>query len=526
MGRSRRESIDRKSGVPPREEGPDADLLERIRQLEEENKRLKDEKEAFKKEIETYKEEIDVYKEVLKSRGLIAEDILAQHKELLRRVNMNSTNSSKPPSSDGYGKPAPKSSRRRSGLKRGGQPGHKGYNMPIPHGPDEIILHHPERCRDCEHLETCSIAGFSCRESRYVVDLVMETRVTEHRVLRSDRCPFSDGPVSGSFPDGVSAHAQYGDSVAVVAGLLSTHGAVSDSRISSLMRSMFGITISPGTVVSMVSRCADKVSGTLDDIRKLLVAGDVGHFDETGARMDGRLHWVHCSSSDRYTLLTMSAKRGMDGMVENGVLPEFRGIAVHDFWRPYWRFDGIKHGTCGAHLLRELTGIREMEPDRKWPVRMMNHLMFMKTAKDSAMEDGRDSLTPESLEWLDAEYDRIVELADRECPAPPEPLEKRRGRRRKGRERSLIERFRDHRDEVCLFVHDFKASFDNNQAERDVRNVKTKVKVAGCFRSLKGANDYLGIMSYLGTGRKHGVDPFKALSAAFKGQSRIVLEGS
>lgn len=519
MGRSRRESIDRNRGVPPREEDPNADLLEKIRQLEEENKRLKDENKAFK-------EEIDVYKEVLKSKGLVAEDILAQHKELLRRVNMNSTNSSKPPSSDGYRKPAPKSRRKKNGLKRGGQPGHKGYNMPIPHAPNEIVLHHPERCEGCEHLEACSAAGFSCRESRYVVDLVMETRVTEHRVLRSDRCPFSDGPVAGSFPDGVSAHVQYGDSVAIVAGLLNTHGAVSDSRISSLMRSMFGITISPGTVVSMVSRCADKVSGTLKEIRKLLIAGDVDHFDESGARMNGKLHWVQCSSSGLYTLLTMSAKRGVEGMVENGVLPEFKGIAVHDFWRPYWRFDGIGHGTCGAHLLRELTGIREMEPDHEWPVRMMNHLMFMKTAKDSAVEEGRDSLTSESLEWLDAEYDRIVELAERECPAPPEPLEKRRGRRRKGKERSLIERFRDHRDEVRLFVHDFRVPFDNNQAERDIRNVKTKVKVAGCFRSLGGANDYLGIMSYLGTGRKHGVDPFKALAAAFKGQSRIVLEGS
>ncbi len=518
MGRSRRESIVRKNSGSSAHDDPNAELLERIRQLEEENNRLKG-------EIETYKEEIDIFKEVLKSKGLDAEEVLDQHKELLRRVNMNSTNSSKPPSSDGYRKPAPRSRRVKSGLKRGGQPGHKGHHMPLPHDSDEVVLHYPERCETCRHLGECAEKGFSCQESRYVVDLIMDTSVTEHRVLRHECCPISDAPVAGSFPSGVSAHVQYGDTVAVVAGLLNTHGAVSDSRISSLMRSMFGITISPGTVVSMVSRCAERVSGTIEEIRARLIDSEVGHFDETGARMNGKLHWVHCSSSEQYTLLTMSSKRGVDGMMENGVLPEFKGTVIHDFWRPYWRFD-VRHGMCGAHLLRELTGIREMEPEHEWPIRLMNHLMFMKTAKEFAQADGKESLSTESIEWLDAEYDRILALADEECPSPPEPAVKKRGRRKRGKERSLIERFRDHKDEICLFVHDFTIPFDNNQAERDVRNVKTKVKVAGCFRSSDGADDYLRIMSYLGTGRKHGVDPFTALTAAFRNQSKIVLERS
>lgn len=523
MGRNRRESIGRKDGVPPREKGPDADSQEKIRKLEEENRRLKE-------ELETCKEEIDIYKEALKSKGLDAQNVLSDYKlrnmELLRRVNMNSTNSSKPPSSDGYRKPAPKSRRVKSGKKRGGQPGHKGSNMPVPHGPDQVVLHHPEKCVQCPRFEDCSKAGFSCHESRYVVDIEMRTKVTEHRILRNDDCPLSGGPLKGAFPGDVSAHVQYGDSVAAVACLLNTHGAVSVSRICSMMRGMFGITISPGTVVSMVSRCADRISGTLEEIKQLLIANDVDHFDESGGRVDGKLHWIQCSCSPDYTYMTIGPKRGVEGMMENGVLPEFKGTAVHDFWIPYFRFVGIRHGMCGAHLLRELTCVKEMMPGHGWPQRMADHMMFMKYAKELAQEEGRDSLQPEFLEWLDEEYDRIVELAERECPPPPEPEVKRRGRKKRGYERSLIERFRDHKDKICLYVHDFKIPFDNNQAERDIRVMKAKLNVAGCFRSLQGGRNSVSIASYLSTGRKHGVDPYKAILAAFGGQSRIVLKRS
>ena len=521
--RRRREPVGKKeepiSKNDAQDDAPEIDPQEKIRRLEEEIERLK-------KENERLEEENDIFRKFIGSKGLDADAALEGYKELLRKANMNSSNSSKPPSSDGYNKPAPKSRRERTGKKRGGQPGHKGHHMPLPHAPDEVVLHHPERCKGCAHLEECSKAGFSCQESRYVVDIVMSSKVTEHRALRAERCPLSDEPATGSFPEDVKAHIQYGDSVAVVSGILSTHGAVSDSRISAIMRSMFDITISPGTVVSMVSRCSGKVSGALEGIRKALVASDVCDFDETGARIDGRLGWVHCSCTDRYTLLTMSMKRGMDGMTGNGVLPEFKGTAVHDFWSPYWRFDGMAHGTCGAHLLRELTGIKEMEPGHRWPSMMIGHLMFMKAAKEQAQSEGRSALRPDSMRWLEGEYGRILDLADEECPAPPDPPVRKRGRRKLGRERSLIERFRSYEKDICRFVHDFRVPFDNNQAERDVRNVKTKVKVSGCFRSEKGMRSYLGITSYLSTARKHGIDPFKALASAFKGQAHIVLEGS
>ena len=486
------------------------ELLEEIRRLKEENERLENENRIFRKELEM--------------KGLEIEAVLEKNKELNFRVNMNSRNSSKPPSTDGYRKPSPKNRRVKSGLKRGGQPGHTGHNMVIPHEPDEIVIHHPQKCNGCQHFDECSKTNFSCGESRFVVDLVMTTKVTEHRVVGVLDCPlFKDGVDIGEFPKDVSAHIQYGNSVAALAGLLSTYGAISDSRISSLMRSMFGITLSASSVVNMVSRCAAKVAPALAKIKDEIINGRICHFDETGARTAGTLYWVHNSSTSNFTYQTISNKRGYDGIEENGVLKDFSGTAIHDCWKPYWRYTGASHALCNAHLLRELASIEDLEPEHRWPRLFLLMLLSMKLAKEQAQSEGDEMLPVSLLTEFDERYDRILRLADRECPPPDEVRGKKKTRVRKGKERALIERLRSNKDHVCLFIYDFEVPFDNNQAERDVRNVKTKIKVSGCFRSRKGGQDYLDIMSFLTTGRKHEVDAYMALTAAFSDHSDIVL---
>lgn len=491
---------------------PDEDAL--IDEILEENERLREEIERLKKENEIFRKELE-------TKGLQIESILEKNRILTKRVHMNSTNSSKPPSTDGYHKPAPRNRRVKTGMRRGGQPGHAGHNMPVPGEPDELILHPPAKCEKCRLLKECSANNFVCGESRFVVDIVMSKKVTEHRIMYAERCPMTDdGIVSkGCFPEGVSAYVQYGDTVTAVTGLLNTHGAVSCSRISGLMRNMFGITLSTGTVVSMVSRCARKVAPALETIKQTIMESRVCNFDETGARTAGRLFWVHNSSTPEFTYQTINERRGIEGMYANGILPRFKGTGIHDCLKTYWRFD-MSHGICNAHILRELNGIEEMNPDHVWPRLFRLLLLSMKGTREDAQARGLDALGIECLIGFDERYDRILDLADRECPPPPDHV------RKKGMERALIERLRRLKNPVCLFMYDFEVPFDNNQAERDVRNVKTKIKVSGCFRSIKGGQNYLDVMSYLSTGRKHGVDAFSSLMAAFDGNPQIVLQRS
>ena len=177
-------------------------------------------------------------------------------KELRRQLDQNSQNSSKPPSSDGYNKPSPKSQREKTGRKPGGQKGHRGSNMSIPHAPDKVIKHLPEKCKTCPRLTQCLQDDkiFTCAEKRYTVDAVVTTKVTEHQSIKAESCPCGERPENGLFPEDVKAYVQYGDSVSVLVGLLSTYGAMSAMRIHVLIGSLLGVKLSTGTVTSMVSR--------------------------------------------------------------------------------------------------------------------------------------------------------------------------------------------------------------------------------------------------------------------------------
>ena len=448
--------------------------------------------------------------------------------DLKRQLNQNSQNSSKPPSADGYKRPKPKSMREKSGKKPGGQKGHAGAHMTVPHAPDETVLHYPKKCQKCKFLQRCinSENAFECAEKRYEADIEFRTVVTEHQAMKVCKC--MRGPqlcgARAEFPDGINSRVRYGDNFAVLCSILNTYGAVSHSRIATIIRNIAGVSLSEGTVNSMVARCADKVEDAVDKTKKLLQESAVVHFDETGVRVGGRLHRVHNSSSGRYTYLTVSQKRGEAGIADNGVLPAFGGVAVHDCWASYFNFEIAGHAVCGVHLLREMNCVIENENLQTWAAKFKDFLLkWLKTTKEY-LANGINELPDEKIKSFENEYDEIIKIAETEFPEPkPDASAKKRGRPKKGRVRALIERLIKYKDAVSRFVRDLAVPFDNNQAERDVRNIKTKAKVSGCFRSEDGAKNYLKIMSYIGTAAKNGINAYDALVAAFKGNSDIIF---
>lgn len=331
-------------------------------------------------------------------------------------------------------------------------------------------------------------------------------------------CPLCGASLRGTFPEDVKAPIQYGKTLQALVVAFNTVGAVSVSRIHDLFGNVFGIPLSTGTIHNMMHQCAEKLSDTMDAIRGHIKGLDVAHFDETGCRVNGRLHWVHVASNQDSTYLYLSGKRGQHGMKEGKVLPNFHGIAIHDCWSAYWKYD-MKHGVCCAHLLRELNGAEENHPTQKWPKAFRNLLLKMKAAKDEAILAGLDQLEVDVIEKFDRAYDRIIRKAYRENPVQANPSG-RRGRPKRGKILSLIDRLRDYKESVCLFVKNFAVPFDNNQAERDLRMIKVKAKVSGCFRTEEGATDFLKIMSYTGTAKNQGVNPFHAILLALSGQAR------
>ena len=442
--------------------------------------------------------------------------------ELKEQLNKNSKNSSKPPSSDGFNKPSPKSLRKSSGKKAGGQNGHQGTHLAVIADPDDVIKHMPSSCEGCPHYKMCKSTA-CIAERRHVIDAVVTVNVTEHQSLELPICMLHGDTRKGEFPSDVKATVQYGENLQALSVALNTVGAVSIKRTHEILSGVFNIPIATGTISSMVKRCADSLSDTVNKIKDKMTDSALGHFDETGTRVDKKLWWVHDASNCEYTYLDISPKRGTAGMEQCGVLTEFQGIAVHDCWASYWHYSDIQHAVCCAHLLRELTGIDENHPEQKWASAFIDLLLEMKKVKDEAVEKGKDSLSYYHYHKFDKKYDELIEQARKENPLP-ETTEKKRGRKKKGKILALVERLANYKASVCLFIHNFMIPFDNNQAERDLRMIKVKTKVSGCFRTEEGAKDYLKIMSYIGTAHKKGYNAYEAIKKAISGHSDFIFE--
>jgi transposase len=278
--------------------------------------------------------------------------------------------------------------------------------------------------------------------------------------------------------------------------------------------------VATGTLAGVVAEAAGGLEGFVQVVGEQLAAAPVAHFDETGARVAGRLQWVHSASTSLLSLLTVHPKRGKVAMDAAGVLPGFGGVAVHDGWSPYWRYQHLTHALCGAHLLRELEGL-DGEPGQGWAAGMAELLVDVKLAGDRARAAGLGQVDDGVRARLRVRYQRL--LADGLAANPPPARGRRRGRARRSPAANLLARLDAHRDEVLRSLDDTRVPFDNNQAERDLRMVKLQQKISGCWRTLPGAEAFLTVRSYVLTARKQGLNPLDVLRRLFHGRPWLPL---
>lgn len=432
----------------------------------------------------------------------------AEAAELRARLAQNSRNSSRPPSLDGYAKPAPKSLRRRSGRKPGGQCGHRGRHLERVERPDVVIGHRPERCAGCgAELTGARLVG---EQARQVFELPpVRLLVSEHRAERR-RCGCGH-VTTAAFPDGVGAPAQYGPAVRALVIYLVCYQHLPYQRAARLLADWLGAAVSTGTLKTIVERGAEDLDEFLEIVRGQLIDAPVAHFDETGARADGGLRWVHSACTELLTLYRLHDRRGIDGIDHLGVLGDFTGVAVHDGWPTYRKYADATHALCNVHHLRELLGAIERDGDsQSWAAAMDTLLRELKTAVDDARARGQSALPAAALAAFCARYEQIIALGHRQNPPPTERTGKR-GPIGRSKTANLHARLDQHRDEVLRFAHDFRVPFDNNQAERDLRMVKLQQKISGCWRTISGAEGFLALRSYLATSAKHGLHPLGAL---------------
>jgi transposase len=434
-------------------------------------------------------------------------------KQLQEQISKNSQNSSKPPSSDGLTKPSPKSLRGKSNRKPGGQPGHPGSGLEQREEVDEKKVHAiaSEHCSGCQTSLKDVVESY---ERRQVFDIPpLKIRVTEHQIARKI-CPCCGLKNEGVAPEDVMYPTQYGSRIRALITYLNQYQLLPYERLAEFFADVFSHRISKGTLVKTVKRCFTHLSPVEEGIKQLLQKTEKLHADESGLRVLGKLHWCHVASTDTLTFYDVHAKRGGQALTDMGILPNYQGTLIHDHFNPYFAFS-CQHALCNAHHLRELTFIAEQQK-QEWANHLIGLLLAMKKQVEAHQAEGLP-LRPSRMEAFERCYDEIIMQGlwhpDNLVKRPP----KKRGVVSQTKAKNLLDRLRFERQRVLAFMYDPTIPFDNNQAERDIRMIKVKQKISGCFRSFAGAKWFCRNRGYISTARKQKQNVLGALQGVFTG---------
>jgi transposase len=439
----------------------------------------------------------------------------ARVKQLEGQASKDSHNSSRPPSTNGFKEPVRKtqSLREKSGKKSGGQPGHGGKTLMMVEQPDHLVKLTPERCHQCQQdLASASLARTE-RVQKFDLPSV-RLEVTEYQV-EVKACPCCQAETRADLPDGLTlASVQYGPNIKTLAVYLACLHLLPLARVCQILSDLFGTTFSEASVLAACQQSALALTAVLQMIKAALQKSSVMHNDETGFRVNKKRWWLHVAATCWLTLYLAHPKRGKEAINAMGILPNFQGTSVHDSLVCYLQYLCI-HALCNVHYLRELTFIFE-HFEQLWARDMKALLLEIKARVQQARDQGMTSLPEDVMQDFERCYTELVQTGMATNP-PPQKRTGQRGAPKKSDALNLLIRLRQYQAMILRFMHDFNVPFDNNRAESDLRMMKLRQKISGCFRTEAGVAIFCDLRSYLSTMQKQGVHLLTALRSAVVG---------
>jgi len=366
--------------------------------------------------------------------------------------------------------------------------------------PDEVVVHRQTMCPHCHH-DLSSIATERVVK-RQVFDLPpIQMQVTEHQA-EVKVCSCCARRSRAAFPSGVNAPTQYGATLLAHAVYLNSYHLIPVARVREWFADCVGQAVSEGTIERALKQFADAVAPSLDVIYQGLTQADVVHYDETGFRVNTGLRWLHTACTRSLSYYSVHRQRGDEAMLDIGVLPNSRGWAGHAGLKGYFGFETVRHALCNAHHLRDLQFAFEQD-EAGWAQDMQDLLVEMKRQAEAG------NLSSDTRIRMANRYDAILVVGFQAFPVQPRPPNSKK-RVAQHPVTNLLIRLRDYREAVLAFLHHPEVPFDNNLAERDLRMMKVKQKISGCFRTWMGAEVFAAVRSYLATARKQGLSMLRA----------------
>ncbi len=456
--------------------------------------------------MKDYEQIISALQEKISALEAIITQQAARIAELEKRLNKNSRNSSKPPSSDGLSKPPRTTSLREKGKhKTGGQPGHKGETLKQVETPDVIKRHSLAVCPNCQLPLTSSPIIKLIK--RQVFDIPPpQIEVTEHQA-EVKHCQCCNKAVTAGFPRGVIAPVQYGEVIRSWSVYYQYQHFIPEDRLQQLFFDLYGLYIATATLANFNQTAFDALSSFEASVLSSIKKASVKNLDETGFRVAGKTQWLHVASTQNATYYHVSPKRKslIDGLL---------GTVIHDHWKSYYTLPGVEHGLCNQHHLRELKAVVEHDKEA-WAERMSRLLRLALRCRHFY----EDKEIPEArLSRLINIYDHIIAEGLRfHEHLPPLPAKGKQGRQPKRTGHNLLVRLHHYKPDVLRFLYDPDVPFTNNDAERDLRMMKCKQKISGGFRSTQGAKQFARIRGFISTVRKKNLSVLHSIQSIFSG---------
>jgi transposase len=446
-------------------------------------------------------------------RGLV--DYTFQLQAEVRRLRdaaaQNSRNSSRPPSTDRPEQPKPKSLRKKSGRKPGGQPGHPGRTLQFSDTPQHLQIHPLLECDCGEDLSQEPALDF---QRRQVFDLPsLELESTEHRAEIKE-CPGCHRTVVAAFPADVQAPVQYGKNFRALLAYLYDAQEGASRRIGEMCAEMFGYAVSEATLQAARQEQHQALASFENRLVEILLQQPILHADETSVPINKVNHWLHVLCTPLLTFFAIHLNRGKAAIQAIGIIPKFTGWLMHDFLSSYLGFDNCLHTFCKSHLMRELVFLFEQH-QQSWAKDLYDlFLEMLQCVKDPKARDA--PLTQKEYYRWRSQYRKILKAGRQANPLTPKQNAQKRPKQSKAQ--NLLDRLEGFDDCILAFLWEPNLPFTNNEAERAFRMMKVRLKISGCFRTLEGARRHARIRSYISTLRKHGLPVLEYLRHALDGR--------
>ena len=371
---------------------------------------------------------------------------------------------------------------------------------------NEHVKHELKKCPNCDKCELIPTGEIIKKQ---VKDYKIIVNYTEHEFIEY-KCSCCEKTVHAPIPNHLKEEMQYGSNVKSIALTLSNVGNVSLNKIRRMLNGLSMEEIDPceGYLVKLQKNASKRLTNFIEELHKACITSKLLYWDDTVISIDKHQSCMRYYGNDFLCLFKAHEKKNKEGLDQDKILSllDKNTVVEHDHnkvnYNPEYEFINAE---CCQHLLRDLKKVEMNLPNRTWCKEMIELFQEYDHKRKELNQKGIDRFDNDEINDFILNIDTNLLKGLEENENDPNPYYAKN-------ELTLIWRIMEYRDNYIYWIFDFNIPFTNNLSERNLRGVKTKMKISGQFQNIERARDYANIRSYIETCRLYGVNEYQSLT--------------